>query len=208
MTDHHEHVDADLMNVYKKIARAVQKVGQITKDKTADTGKYEYHYADLTQVLQVVKTALTEQGLVLLQPITPNGEGSFAIMTTLIDGDTGISVNFPGPVFQVRPDPQAIGSAISYGRRYALTTLFALEVEDDDGALAHRAETQPGQRTEAEKKIRKWVEGLPDAMAKEDFQAEFVAAFGSGLTNLPESKHGDALTWVVEYATKHTMSHP
>jgi hypothetical protein len=87
-----------------------------------------------------------------------------------------------------------VGSAVSYGRRYALTSLFALKVEDDDGGMAHRAVARPGERTVAEKEVRAIVAKL-DKDAAAAFQSEFMEEFGSTLTNLPESRHGEALAF-------------
>lgn len=183
----------DLLALYRKVALATAAMERITKDKTADTGKYTYTYADLSDVLETVQAALTVQGLTLMQPIIVDRE--YICMTTLlIDQVTGQSINFPGPAARIANDPQANGSSISYLRRYALTTLFALKVADDDGAMAHRAATNPTGRTKAEEEVRKMIGEMTDDHRRL-FVHEFREEFGSGLSDLPESKHGDALTF-------------
>jgi hypothetical protein len=105
-------------------------------------------------------------------------------------------------VFPVKGEPQALGSALTYLRRYALTTLFALNVEDDDGAQAQRAAVAPTHRTPAEGEIREMMTGLTaDGLA--DFAADFKEEFGSTLSALPESRHGEALKF-----TKFWFSNP
>ena len=186
--------------VYVKLAAAVAAMGSVSKTKTADTGKYKYKYADLSDVIDAVNQALEEQQLAFMQPIEAHGEYQ-SIVTVIIDRSTGDAISFPGPSYKIMNDPQANGSAISYGRRYALTTLFGLKTEDDDGAMAHRAATQPGQRTPAEAEVRDIVKKMP-AEHREEFQHDFVEEFGSTLTNLPESRHGDALTFAKAWESK------
>lgn len=186
--------------IHQRLAKAVQDVGSITKSKIADTGKYQYAYADLTDVLVVVKNALQIHSLAMVQPIVHLSDGFAQVVTTILSTtDDQPPIELPGAPFKVMNDPQATGSAITYARRYSLTTLFALETQDDDGAMAKRAAINPHERTEAEKQVRQMIAGLPDAMAKEDFQAAFIEHFGCTLTNLPESRHGDALGFAKEY---------
>jgi len=182
-----------VQNLYVKIAAAVASMGDVHKTKTADTGKYKYSYASLSDTIDAVNEALEAQKLAMMQPIIHEGD-YMAVLTVIIDRDTGDSASFPGPPFKIMADPQAVGSAVSYGRRYALTSLFALKVEDDDGGMAHRAVSRPGERTPAEKEVRAIVAKL-DKDAAAAFQTDFMDEFSSTLTNLPESRHGDALTW-------------
>jgi len=179
--------------IRRKLARAVKTMARVTKTKIANTGSYTYTYASLTDVLETVKDALDAEGLVLTQPIVIE-DGNQIVTTLITDVDTGDYLMFPGPGVPVKGDPQAAGSALTYNRRYALTSLFALEVDDDDGALAHRSATRPQERTEAEAEVRRIIAGMsPDDQAA--FQSDFRAEFGSTLTALAENRHGDALKY-------------
>lgn len=180
-------------------ALAAARELQVAKTKTADTGKYTYTYATLGDVMHTVDQACDEAGLTWFTPFNIHPEhGLMSIDLHLIDLDDGDVLELKGPAIQVKGDPQATGSAITYFRRYVLTTEFRLNVVDDDGAQASRAVTQPGQRTPAEKEARDLIKKLePDARAQ--IQTEFKTAFNSTLTNLPESQHGEALTWVKNY---------
>lgn len=181
-----------------RFARAVRTVAAVPKDRVADTGSYKYRYTDLSDVLRVVKTALELHNLVLVQQVRTDSEKLLIVDTCVYDLDTGESLCFPGIGVPVKTDPQANGSTITYGRRYALTALFALEVEDDDGRAAHVAATQAGRRTEAEAEIRSVIATLTDPQ-KDVFKTEFLSVFKCGLTDLATSRHGDALTWVKEW---------
>lgn len=197
-----EHIhEPDIAQVYVKLARATRSMTPVAKTMEADTGKYKYRYATLADTLEAVNEALHAEGLVLLQPVYHEDE--YMVLTcVIVDEATGLSLTFPGATFKIMNDPQGVGSAISYGRRYALTSLFGLVVEDDDGAYAQRAVTKPGQRTEAERQVRDFVRTLNDD-DRAAFMEQFKEAFGSTLTALPESRHGDALTWQREWAMEH-----
>lgn len=188
--------------IYKKLVVARENVQTVAKTKTADTGKYTYKYATLGDVMAAADEAFDVAGLQWVQHIAYHEPDKWQLVTVVIDMASGDAVQFGGLVNPVKGDPQAQGSAVSYSRRYALVTLLGMNVEDDDGAQAHRAEVSPNERTEAEKQVRKIVKDLPDAMAREDFQAAFVEAMGSTLTNLPEARHGDALMWAKEWLGK------
>jgi hypothetical protein len=186
-----------------KLGKALVAVEAVTRSNEANAGSYTYRYTDLTSVLKVVKAALTPLNMAVTQPVGINDNDIMSVSTIIIDIDTGESMSFPGPGCPVPKDPQQQGSAISYFRRYALTSIFALEVEDDDGALAHRGAVAPTKRTEAEENIRSIVEALTAderAMFIEDFKAEFNAS----LSDLPESRHGAALKFAKFWITPET----
>ncbi len=101
-----------------------KRVGIVKKD--SKNPHFKNTYASLTQILSEVKPLLTECGLVLVQPISLDGVG-----TTIIDCETGEKIetiiSLPSNL-----NPQQLGSAITYFRRYTLASLLALEIDDDD----------------------------------------------------------------------------
>tara|TARA_R110000823_G_scaffold1464_1_gene5665 strand:- start:6601 stop:7194 length:594 start_codon:yes stop_codon:yes gene_type:complete len=190
-----------MSDINAKFARAVSHAEAVTKSKTADLGKdFKYSYVTLNDVLESCKSATSMEGLSITQHVSPHGDDRQQIRTAIIDQNSGEMITFGGPVFPVTGDPQAAGSAITYHRRYSLVMLFALSVNDDDGAQANRAETRPHKRTPAEQTIRDGLETL-DTEQKQVFARAFKDYFNSTLTNLPESKHGDALGFWVEWST-------
>jgi hypothetical protein len=183
----------EVRTLTKKLAKATAEMAAVTKTKQADMGSYSYTYATLTDVLQTVKDALDKQDLALTQPLITE-DGIMKVTTLILDKDTGESMSFGGPGITLKADPQAMGGAITYYRRYALTSLFALEVDDDDGHQAARAVTQTGKRTGAEVEIRALLASWDKDVAAA-FASDFQERFHSTLTHLPESQHGDALAW-------------
>jgi hypothetical protein len=181
-------------NIAIKFARAVAAVQPVAKTKSAKVSDtFQYRYATLGDTLEAVKKACDTEGLAVAQTITEHGD-RMQMMTQIIDLETGDTLTFGGPVFPVKGEPQALGSALTYLRRYSLTTPFCLNVEDDDGAQAQRAAVAPTHRTPAEGEVRQMLAEC-DNNGRTEFATAFKDAFGSTLSNLPESRHGDALGW-------------
>jgi len=196
--------DDDINTLRKKLAKATEAMQAEALVKNAEGGERGgkvMKYATLNQVLELVKKHLADENLVMTQPFEPKEDGWQSINTLIVDKADGNFLLFPGPQMKVMNDPQAAGSAITYNRRYALVTLFALEQEDDDGAQAHRRVQTPNERTTAEKEVRQMI----GQMSNEDrglFVEDFRIEFGCTLSQLPESRHGDALGYTKFWITK------
>lgn len=176
---------------------ALGAVESVRKTETADMGKYQVRYASLNAVHAECSRACELFKLAVFQEPTQL-DGLFAVRTSLIHEDGSI-LEFDPMCLPMPREAQALGSATTYLRRYSLVALFALAVEDDDGRAATvGATTQPGRRTEAERLIRESLGTMDEAM-RARFQVDFKQQFGQGLTDLPSSRHGDALTWSREW---------
>ena len=115
-------------NIYKKLYNLQQELGVISKDETNPF--YKSKYFDINSLIKQLHPLLKKHGLLLLQPIE-NNEVKSVIYN--IDGDGQIESGISLPSL---PDPQKLGSAITYFRRYTLQSLLALQAEDDDGNKA------------------------------------------------------------------------
>ena len=94
-------------------------------------GGRQYRYADLPSVLASIKPALSDCGLVLIQLV----DGG-TLTTRIMHAGTGeaLESHFPLPLDGL--NWHGIGSAVSYARRYALTSLLGLAPDDDDDAVS------------------------------------------------------------------------
>lgn len=121
-----------MSSIYLKLSLARQKFPTITKNKTADTGKYKYNYADLQTVLEAVTPALREQGLELVQTV------QVGLLQTALVSTTATTGGPPPLISEVElptgATPQQLGSAITYARRYAIVCMLGLVTEEDDDA--------------------------------------------------------------------------
>lgn len=112
-------------------------------------------YFDVDQLIEAVRPALIAENLLLLQPIIGGAVG-----TRIIDVDSEDSVESFIPLPDIQ-DPQKIGSAITYYRRYTLESLLGIEAEDDDANLA--SGNKPKVSKAFEKKEKAWLnEGTPE----------------------------------------------
>jgi len=110
-------------NIYSKLFKVQKEIGAISKDATNPF--YKSSYFDINSLLKQVMPLLQKQNLVLLQPIQDG-----MVKSVIIDTDGGSvesSMHLPDIA-----DPQKLGSAITYYRRYTLQSLLALQAEDDD----------------------------------------------------------------------------
>lgn len=107
----------------------------ITKNQTANVGKYSYQYVDIAQIHEY----LEENGMKYYQEIeTSEINGKDYIMTyRFMNGEweekpkRGCQVT-EATLMGVNNPAQQQGSAITYARRYSLLMAFGLATEDDD----------------------------------------------------------------------------
>ncbi len=111
-------------NIYQKLADVKAEIGVISKDSTNPFFKSKYF--DINNLLAHVEPILHKHGLVCLQPIN-NGK----VETIIADVDTENEIKSELQLPELN-DPQKLGSAITYYRRYTLASLLALQAEDDD----------------------------------------------------------------------------
>jgi len=114
--------------LYPKLHAAKQKIGKVVKNST--NPHFKNKYADINGLIETVEPVLLEQGLLLIQPIS---EGF--VSTLIIDIDNGDQVCSTMRLPDIQ-DPQKIGSAVTYYRRYTLQSLLSLQAEDDDANSA------------------------------------------------------------------------
>lgn len=97
-------------------------------------------YATLSDVIAAVRQPLSANGLAIVQLVAVSDDSRSVVVTTRLLHASGQSLMSITP-FPVRPgykateiDAQAVGSAITYARRYALSALLCIATEHDDDA--------------------------------------------------------------------------
>lgn len=128
------------MKIYAKIHEAKKEIGIVKKN--AKNPHFKNTYADLNALIEAVEPILLDKGLVLLQPIK---EGRvFTIITDIESSDCIESyIDLPNNL-----NPQQLGSAVTYFRRYTLQSLMSLQAVDDDGQ--HASQPVKVQKTECD----------------------------------------------------------
>lgn len=117
-------MEKEIKTITQKLLDFQNNVDVIKKDST--NPHFKNTYASLNQILASVKPILNALKLVLIQPVM-DGE----VNTMIICSETGESVASSIKITEGLT-PQQYGSAITYFRRYSLTSLLALEIDDDD----------------------------------------------------------------------------
>ncbi len=91
-------------------------------------------YADLPAILEACSESLSDNELTVTQGPWPSGDGTYMLLTTL-SHSSGQWMRSLAPLIAQKPTSQAIGSAITYMKRYCLSAVLGVcgEDEDDDG---------------------------------------------------------------------------
>lgn len=121
------------MSLSQKLFEVQKKIGALTKN--SDNPFFKSKYADLNQVLSVAKEALHPYGLFLVQGPGLSEHGRY-IETSILDAETGQQVSCRVPFSGNEKNMQEIGAATTYGRRFGVVSLLAMEQDDDDGETA------------------------------------------------------------------------
>lgn len=93
-------------------------------------------YATLNSIMDSCRDALLDNGILLTQyPIPVEGE-NLGLVTKLVHAESGQYQASLAIIPLAKSDPQAMGSAFTYGRRYALSAMLGIVAEDDDDGNA------------------------------------------------------------------------
>jgi hypothetical protein len=93
---------------------------------------FKSRYADLASLIEATRPALHAAGLALVQ--SPSLQGGRVIVTSRLIHKSGQWIENSVSLKAAQDTPQAMGSTITYGRRYGLSALLNICAdEDDDG---------------------------------------------------------------------------
>ena len=113
--------------------KAQKEMGNASK--SANNPFFKSKYADLNAIREAVIPPLNANGISVLQPLVYQDERMF-VRTTLLHESGEAICSDTEVVCAKQNDPQAMGSAISYARRYGLQSLPCVGAEDDDAESA------------------------------------------------------------------------
>lgn len=116
-------------------------------EETGKTGKNPRFgkFSNLTDVVQAIREPLATEGVAVLQ--FPGGKDGKLTIVTLLGHSSGQWIKGTLPTgTNLGPNPQDVGSAITYYRRYCLSAILDVvagaAVDDDGNALADKAVQQ------------------------------------------------------------------
>lgn len=187
-------------NEIDKIAPSLLKAQKMIRfaAKDAKNPHFRNDYATLESVIDAVKDALNNNGIMFMQTPSPSDDGRLHLTTRLIH-ESGQWVQDTAVVSLQKQDAQGFGSAMTYLRRYSLSAITGLYQADDDGQEASKPAPKAAVKPmdDGEVDACKWamlecdgLEALKSIFAaaykraNEDQQKQLKAAYDSAKTNL------------------------
>jgi hypothetical protein len=191
----------------KEIAKALlifhTKVAKIPKTDTNPFFKSKY--AALPSILEAIQIPLAESDLSFTQ--LPDDE---YLTTILIHTESGEYIQSSYKMSPKGNDPQSIGSAITYARRYALGAILGLNIdEDDDGNKASIDDNKNEKSNKANDELTKpWLNLMnKDGSVNSKVETILQKKFNEG-KSLDELKEGMRLKKSEEeYIIKNILGH-
>jgi len=135
------------INLFKALANFQQEVPVIHKD----TQGYGYTYADLPKVFEVINPLLKKHGLGFSQLL--QGQSIQTILFHIESGETlESSTDIPQNVsLKGMNEYQVLGSAITYLRRYSISSILGIVTDKDtDAGGEQKPKTETNQATSKE----------------------------------------------------------
>lgn len=118
------------------LAKAQGRIQPAIKDKK--NPHFKSSYADLSSVWDACRSALSENGLAVIQTVETHDKEP--VLITTLAHSSGQWMRSEMPIITQKMDPQGIGSALTYYRRYSLASIVGVAPEDDDAEGAQRRE--------------------------------------------------------------------
>lgn len=103
--------------------------------KDASNPHFKSSYADLQSVTDACRPALVKHGFSVMHGCDST-DGNTVTVTVRLQHTSGEWVESSLTLRPTKADPQGIGSAITYARRYTLASIVGVATEDDDGNAA------------------------------------------------------------------------
>lgn len=175
-----EHCSSEITELAKTLLKVQRQLQPVLKDSENPFTKS--WYASLKSVMAACRDALFDNGIWLCQyPVPVDSPGCLGLVTKLTHAESGQWQSSLAVVPLPKADPQGLGSAITYARRYTLCAMLGIVTEDDDAEVAK----VPAKQTEGARRTRnapQTQKGVSDKAAQGTYSQD-------ALTSTPQ--HGD-----------------
>jgi ERF superfamily len=173
--------------VSEALVKALGELSEVHKSGRVNAGQRKYTYLTLPDLLGEVRSVLAKHGLAVTQMLSTADTGHMSIRTLILDG-SGPVLDSGAVLFDPNPNPQVVGSAVTYMKRYQLAALVGLAGdEDDDGqraAAPAKAREEYGQTRPVTRH-----KASPDDPANVPYQTPPPAAQEPAQERLPHTFH-------------------
>lgn len=171
-------------NLAQKFMRVLNEVPNFSTDETANAGSRTYKYLNLATLLKNIKPIFAKHDIAFSQKVTFDGPGDGrqtlgTVETIIFDGNEQQTVcSYP---FFVTGDPQQVGSAITYARRYSLTTVLGIFPDKDDDGNYARQQYETADKPIGAEQYATLVKAMDAHTIPNEARGEFI----SGTLNRP-----------------------
>lgn len=149
----------DITNLAAALLKAQAEIKNAPK--SAINPHFRNKYVPLDEMIPVCKEALNANGISFIQGAEQSEHGDVLHLSTMLLHTSGQWIESTLTMRPVKPDPQGIGSCITYARRYALAAICGVASDEDDDAnaashspepakTAKKAKTEAAPKTEQE----------------------------------------------------------
>ena len=135
------------VNLYAAIHKAQAQIETVRKN--GENPHFKSKYATLDEIWETVRKAVNGAGLIVFCTIETRGDKK-ELTTHIAEIKSGEEIACSFPIVAQATGPQAIGSAMTYARRYTLTALLEIvtgDGTDDDGEAATNHNTPTNGQT-------------------------------------------------------------
>lgn len=131
----------NIASLAKSLADVQASLAPAKKDSTNPF--FNSTYADLSAVWESCRELLAKNGLSVIQG-NSLGANNTVIVETILAHESGQWIQSELCMPLAKNDPQGVGSAITYGRRYGLAAIVGIVADDDDDGNAASAKNGNG----------------------------------------------------------------
>lgn len=104
--------------------------------KTKTGGSYKFAYATLDNIVDGIRKPLSENGLSYVQAIITSDREMLCETMLMHSSGQFLTTQLPVKFSSSENNAQALGSAITYAKRYSLTAMLGIVADEDDDANA------------------------------------------------------------------------
>src|SRR5512139_1908518 len=155
---------------------------------------FKNRYADLAAIIDAVRKPLTDNNLSFTQTTEVHVDGAFLLVTTLRHASgQWIAGTYPLPR---DAKSQELGSALTYAKRYSLSSITGIAADEDDDAEATRKSNGNGAVITAEQ-----AQMLSEMALKKkvDVKALLKLTHSESISDIPAAVFERAKAWVEKH---------
>jgi hypothetical protein len=174
-----------MKNITKALIQAKNGFSAIHKNRL--NPHFKSKYASLDNILEAITQPLCDAGILLVQP-TVIRDDKTVLITRLIHAESGELIESE-LIIPTQSDPQKLGAAMTYYRRFSLCAILAIAADDDDdGNTATSNSASKAVPKKAVNPIEKAREAVSDCLDELDYSTEEKMDWAKTINPNPSQK--------------------